>query len=105
MAEALGKAPLAQQPGTTWEYSLSVDVQGRVIEAVTGKRLGEFMAERIFRPLKMNDTSFWVAPSNKWRLAEAFAKDPATGTPNKLIDVSREPGQRFGRRGRCEHCG
>jgi CubicO group peptidase (beta-lactamase class C family) len=105
MAEALGKAPLAQQPGTTWEYSLSVDVQGRVIEAVTGKRLGEFMAERIFRPLKMNDTSFSVAPSNNSRLAEAFAKDPATGTPNKLIDVSREPGNDSGGAGAVSTAG
>jgi CubicO group peptidase (beta-lactamase class C family) len=105
MAEALGKAPLAQQPGTTWEYSLSVDVQGRVIEAVTGKRLGEFMAERIFRPLKMNDTSFSVAPSNKSRLAEPFAKDPATGTPNKLIDVSREPGNDSGGAGAVSTAG
>jgi len=41
MAERLGKAPLAHQPGTTWEYSVSVDVQGRVVEAVTGKRSPE----------------------------------------------------------------
>jgi CubicO group peptidase (beta-lactamase class C family) len=105
MAEALGKAPLAQQPGTTWEYSLSVDVQGRVIEAVTGKRLGEFMAERIFRPLKMTDTAFAVAPSNKARLAEAFAKDPATGVANKLIDVSREPGNDSGGAGAVSTAG
>ena len=96
MAEALGKAPLAQQPGTTWEYSLSVDVQGRVVEAVTGKRLGEFMDERIFKPLKMKDTGFSVAAENASRLAEAFPKDPATGATNKLIDVSKPPGNDSG---------
>ena len=96
MAEALGKAPLAQQPGTTWEYSLSVDVQGLVVEAVTGKRLGEFMDERIFKPLKMKDTGFSVAAENASRLAEAFPKDPATGATNKLIDVSKPPGNDSG---------
>ncbi len=96
MVEALGKAPLAQQPGTTWEYSLSVDVQGRVIEAVTGKRLGDFLQERLFGPLKMADSGFMVAAPKLARLAEPFAKDPATGVDNKLIDVSRMPGNDSG---------
>ena len=96
MAEALGKAPLAQQPGTTWEYSLSVDVQGRVIEAVTGKRLGDFLQERLFGPLKMADSGFMVPGPKLPRLAEPFAKDPASGVDNKLIDVSTLPGNDSG---------
>ena len=96
MAEGLGKAPLAQQPGTAWEYSLSVDVQGRVVEAVTGMRLNDFMQERLFKPLKMKDTGFSVAPGNLPRLAEAFPKDPATGMDNKLLDVSKTPGNDSG---------
>ena len=96
MVEALGKAPLAQQPGTTWEYSLSVDVQGRVVEAVSGKRLNDFMQERMFRPLKMTDTGFFVPTSQAARRAEAFATDPATGVANKLIDVSKQPGNDSG---------
>ncbi len=96
MAEALGKAPLAQQPGTTWEYSLSVDVQGRVIEAVTGKRLGVFMQERLFGPLKMVDSGFMVPGAQLARLAQPFAKDPASGVDNKLIDVSQQPGNDSG---------
>ncbi len=95
-AEALGKAPLAQQPGTTWEYSLSVDVQGRVIEAVSGKRLGDFMQERLFAPLKMTETGFAVPAAKLQRVAEPFAKDPATGVDNKLIDVSKQPGNDSG---------
>src|SRR3984893_2238101 len=51
----LAKAPLAHQPGTVWEYGLSVDLLGRVIEAVSGKRLADFLDERLFKPLKMND--------------------------------------------------
>ena len=96
MADGLGKAPLAQQPGTAWEYSVSVDVQGRVVEAVSGKRLGEFLQERLFNPLKMADSGFSVPASKAARLAEPFAKDPATGVDNKLIDVSQAPGNDSG---------
>lgn len=96
MAEGLGKAPLAQQPGTFWEYSLSVDVQGRVVEAVTGQRLGDFMQERLFKPLKMADSGFFVPAAKSARLAQAFAKDPATGVDNKLVDMSKQPGNDSG---------
>lgn len=96
MSEGVGKAPLAQQPGTTWEYSLSVDIQGRVIEVVSGKRLMDFMNDRMFTPLKMKDTGFHVSPEKASRLAEAFPKDPLTGSPNILIDVSKQPGNDSG---------
>ncbi len=96
MAERIGKAPLAQQPGTTWEYSLSVDVQGRVIEAVTGQRLNDFMQQRLFKPLKMKDTGFEVPAAHMGRVAEPFATDPMTGVTNKLIDISQTPGNDSG---------
>ena len=89
--EKLSQIPLIHQPGTTWEYGLSTDLLGRVVEAASGKRLGEFMAERVFRPLRMNDTAFYVPEPKLARLAEPFAKDPATGNPFKLIDVTKEP--------------
>ena len=89
--ERLAKIPLIYQPGTTWEYSLASDVLGRVVEAASGKRLGDFMSERLFKPLKINDTAFWVTEAKMARLAEAFDKDPLTGTPIKLIDVSKPP--------------
>ena len=94
--ERLAKVPLIHQPGTTWEYSLAVDVQGRVIEAVTGKRAGDYLDERIFRPLKMVDTGFWVPEAKTGRLANAFAKDPASGNSYPLIDVSKQPGNDSG---------
>jgi len=96
MVEVVGKAPLTQQPGTIWEYGLSVDIQGRVVEAVSGKRLGDFMKERIFNPLRMTETSFQVPAEKATRLAEPFPKDPATGATNKLIDVTRVPGNDSG---------
>lgn len=89
--ERLAKIPLLHQPGTAWEYSLAIDVLGRVIEAASGKRLGDFLRERLFAPLKMNDTAFALLPGQKARLAEAFDKDPLSGTPNRLIDVSQMP--------------
>src|SRR5262245_5456242 len=59
--EALSKAPLLYEPGTQWDYSLSVDVLGLVVEAVSGKPLAAFLEERIWKPLGMVDTSFSVA--------------------------------------------
>src|SRR5258705_528853 len=89
--ERLAKVPLLYQPGTTWEYSLATDVLGRVVEAASGKRLSEFMSERIFKPLKMDDTAFWVPADKKGRVVEPFEKDPVDGAPIRLIDVSKQP--------------
>ena len=90
--ERLARIPLLYQPGTTWEYSLATDVLGRVVEAASGKRLGVFLNERLFTPLRMTDTAFLVPESKKGRVAEPFDKDPLTGTAIRLIDVSKEPG-------------
>ena len=92
----LAAVPLLRQPGTAWEYSLSTDLLGRVIEAASGQRLGDFMAERIFKPLGMKDTAFVVPTAKAQRLAASFDKDPATGNRFKLIDVSRPPGNDSG---------
>lgn len=86
--ERLAKVPLAHQPGTTFEYGLSVDVLGRVIEAITGKPLGEFLNERIFVPLGMKDSAFIVPKEKLDRLAQPFAIDPVTKTPANLLDVT-----------------
>ncbi|MBC7740112.1 MAG: beta-lactamase family protein, partial [Candidatus Saccharibacteria bacterium] len=92
----LAAVPLLRQPGTAWEYSLSTDVLGRVIEAASGQRLGDFMADRIFKPLGMKDTAFHVPETKASRLTASFDKDPATGIPFKLIDVSKPPGNDSG---------
>jgi CubicO group peptidase (beta-lactamase class C family) len=89
--ERLSKIPLIHQPGTTWEYSLASDVLGRVVEAASGNRLGDFLAERLFKPLKMVDTGFWVPDEKMARLAEPFEEDPASGKKYPLIDVSAPP--------------
>jgi CubicO group peptidase (beta-lactamase class C family) len=94
--ERIAKAPLAHQPGTVWEYSLAIDVLGRVIEVASGKRLADYLDERLFKPLRMSDTSFWVSSDKVGRLAQALPVDPASGLPNKLIDVSSPPGNDSG---------
>lgn len=89
--ERLAKIPLAHQPGSVWEYSLASDLLGRVVEAASGKRLADFLDERLFKPLKMNDSGFWVASDKLSRLAQPLAIDPASGAPNKMIDVATQP--------------
>jgi len=89
--DRLARVPLAHQPGSAWEYSLSTDVLGRVVEAVTGMTLGQFLQERIFAPLKMTDTAFVVPSTKVARIAQPFAKDPASGAEVKLLDVTVPP--------------
>lgn len=89
--ERLAKVPLAHQPGTTFEYGLSVDVLGRVIEVISGMTLSQFIQERIFTPLGMTDSAFVVSGEKVQRLAQPFATDPATGTPINLVDVTVPP--------------
>src|SRR5205823_14310526 len=97
--ERLATVPLAYQPGTTWNYSLSVDVLGRVVEAASGKRLGDFLDERLFRPLKMKDTAFYVPAAKMARLAEPLDKDRFSGAAIRVIDGSALPKNDRGRAG------
>jgi len=69
--------PLAYQPGTEWQYSVSVDIQARIIEKITGKPLADFLRERIFEPLQMRDTAYYVPASKRARLATLYQLDPA----------------------------
>jgi len=68
----LAKIPLQYEPGTRWHYSVSVDVQGRLIEVLSGKPFDQFLQERIFTPLEMNDTAFAVPAGKKDRFAKLY---------------------------------
>ena len=68
----LAKAPLCHQPGAAWQYGLSADVLGRVVEVVSGKSLDQFFRERIFGPLAMNDTCFVLPREKLSRLAACY---------------------------------
>jgi CubicO group peptidase (beta-lactamase class C family) len=86
-AERIARMPLAYQPGTTWDYSHSTDILGRVIEVVAGKPLYAVLKERLFEPLGMNDTSFYVTDKSKQdRIAEPFAKDRSIGNDADFFD-------------------
>jgi CubicO group peptidase (beta-lactamase class C family) len=85
----LGKLPLLFEPGTTWEYSMSTDVLGRVVEVVEGKSLGEVLGQRIIRPLGMVDTAFSAAGDGAGRVAEPLV-DKATGKKPPMRNVTRD---------------
>lgn len=70
--EKLSHIPLLYQPSTQWVYSWSVDIQGYIIEKITGKPLGDFFKERIFDPLKMKDTAFYVPEEKFSRLVTLY---------------------------------
>lgn len=87
----IGKLPLLYQPGTVWDYSLSTDVLGQVVEAISGKSLGAVLAERIWKPLGMVDTSFTVPAAKQDRYARALPNDPLTGKPQTVLHASGKP--------------
>ncbi|HEX2466060.1 MAG TPA: serine hydrolase domain-containing protein [Thermoanaerobaculia bacterium] len=71
----LGKIPLRQQPGTLWHYSVSVDVQGYLVEVLSGKPFDQYLEETIFEPLGMKDTAFWVPEAKAARLSPLYVPD------------------------------
>ena len=80
--------PLAEQPGTIWDYGLSFDVLGRIVEVISGKSLFQFAKERLLDPLGMTDTAFYVADPAKWpRIAEPMPEDRALSPMAKVRDI------------------
>jgi len=91
----LSQIPLAYEPGTRWEYGVSTDVLGVLVERVSGKRLDHFLDELVFKPLGMKDTSFQAAPEQLPRLADALDTDPQKETAWKSARVEADPGKRY----------
>jgi CubicO group peptidase (beta-lactamase class C family) len=89
LVEKLARLPLMSEPGTTWEYSMSTDVLGRVVEVASGKSLAAFIAERITGPLGMTDTGFSAAGDKAARVAEPLV-DKATGKKPPMRNFSRD---------------
>ncbi len=84
--DRLAAAPLLYQPGTVWDYGLSIDVIGLVVEALSGQSLGSFLQRRLFAPLGMLDTSFQVPADRMTRLARPLPRDPDTGAAQMVPD-------------------
>ncbi len=87
MVRRIAEVPLLFQPGTGWQYSISVDIQGYLIEKLSGMKFSEFLRTRIFSPLKMTDTAFYVPAEKYDRFAAVYAhdKDGKLGTTNLLL--------------------
>lgn len=102
MIDKLAKIPLLYQPGTRWVYSVSMDIQGYIIEKLSGQSLPDFMRQHIFQPLGMKDTDFYVPASKRSRFATLYR----TGPKGELItepahgglggDYASEPGMPSG---------
>lgn len=73
-AQKVARLPLRFQPGTRWLYGVSTDILGRVVEIASGMSLGEFFSQRIFAPLDMFDTGFYVPEEKRARLATLYRK-------------------------------
>jgi CubicO group peptidase (beta-lactamase class C family) len=77
-AERVARLPLLFQPGTAWHYGFNTDLCGRLVEVLSGQTLGEFFSERIFSPLQMKDTDFWVPPYKRNRFADCYREGAET---------------------------
>jgi len=87
MMDKLAKIPLLYQPGTRWVYSASTDIQGYIVEKLSGQSLPDFMQQRIFGPLGMKDSGFYVPPEKRNRFATLYA----SGQNGELV-VNAAPG-------------
>src|SRR6266571_121149 len=87
--ERLSRVNLLYQPGSAWDYGFSIDVLGLIIEAETGRTLGAYLNDRIWKPLAMADTGFVVPPEKARRYARALPNDPDTGKPQAFPDRTK----------------
>ncbi len=76
MVTAVGSLPLLFQPGTAWNYSVATDVCGRLVEVLSGRSFDEYLADRVFGPLGMNETGFSVRPEQAGRFLPCYAPGP-----------------------------
>jgi CubicO group peptidase (beta-lactamase class C family) len=93
MIDALAKLPLPVQPGTDWRYGPVVNIQGYLVEKLSGQTLDVFLRTRIFEPLKMVDTGFWVDPAKRDRVTRLFTydADKRVQTAPNQSDPTRKP--------------
>ena len=84
MIDRTATIPLMFQPGTNWSYSSSVDIQGYIVEKLSGQKFSDFMAANIFKPLKMTDTAFATGADKANRLSAVYVWDKAQ---NKIVEA------------------
>jgi len=84
--EKLAQVPLLYDPGSSWSYSLATDVCGHLVELISGKPLGDFLSERLFKPLDMSDTGFFVPDEKLNRFAACYER-----APDKSLRLQDDP--------------
>ena len=84
MIDRTATIPLMFQPGTDWSYSSAVDIQGYIVEKLSGMKFSDFMAANIFKPLKMNDTGFYTGADKASRLSAVYVWDK---DQNKIVEA------------------
>lgn len=96
MCRDVAGLPVLFDPGTSWNYSVSVDVLTRVVEVCTGETIDSFLEKNVFGPLGMVDTTFSLAPERLADLAEIYSPDPGTGrltVNHELRQTFRQPAE------------
>jgi CubicO group peptidase (beta-lactamase class C family) len=91
MIDALSELPLEFSPGTAWNYSVSTDVVGYLVEIVSGQRFDSYLQEQIFEPLGMTDTAFWVQPHQAERLATNYRASEDDAGIEVVDDAATSP--------------
>ena len=95
MLKRLGQIPLAYQPGTTFNYSISTDVLGLLLERVAGVPLDRLLKELLFDSLGCKDTAFWVPPEKAGRIADAYDSDPEKAQFNMFGILENPAGKSY----------
>jgi len=90
MIAKVSRLPLLFHPGSAWDYGISTDILGALLERISGKPLDQYLEERVLRPLGMRDTGFWVDAARHRRMAEGFERD-AQGRQVTYLDRRSRP--------------
>jgi CubicO group peptidase (beta-lactamase class C family) len=91
MVEALASLPLEFSPGAAWNYSVSTDVVGYLVQKVAGRPLDVVLQERVFGPLKMVDTGFFVREDQRARFAACYETTPPNGSEGARLKLQDDP--------------
>lgn len=90
--QRIAEMPLLAQPGTRFSYSISIDVQGAIIERLTGQTFGDYLKANVFTPLAMKDTKFWLTEAERSRFATVYQRNNETG---QMAEFPDPPGRSF----------
>lgn len=85
------KTPIMTEPGTRWEYGTNIDFVGKAVEAVSGKKLGDYLRDHMFKPLGMDDTAFKITDAMRKRLVGVHARGPDGSLQPMPFELEQNP--------------